>query len=183
MLPETCWAIKIHWNNKFYYMVASCWFFLWVLYYNAWIHEHQVHSTSLSFTWCRLNTWRYTTKCQYSHGITWTAIEAVQSGTQNLSFTHNTGPCPYSMPIPVTNSFPPSELLKLQCICMWKNHIPYFKVTVPGNLLFSMFFLISYTVFSMRDCTYFWCRLLGWWFLDGCSTAVIAYQCLLQSLQ
>jgi hypothetical protein len=23
-----CWAIKKHWNNKFYYMVASCWFFL-----------------------------------------------------------------------------------------------------------------------------------------------------------
>ena len=30
--PETCWAIKKHWNNKFYYTVASCWFFLWVLY-------------------------------------------------------------------------------------------------------------------------------------------------------
>jgi len=29
--PETCWAIKKHWNNKFYYMVASCWFFLWDL--------------------------------------------------------------------------------------------------------------------------------------------------------
>jgi hypothetical protein len=26
---ETCWAIKKHWNNKFYYTVASCWFFLW----------------------------------------------------------------------------------------------------------------------------------------------------------
>jgi hypothetical protein len=26
--PETCWAIKKHWNNKFYYTVASCWFFL-----------------------------------------------------------------------------------------------------------------------------------------------------------
>jgi len=25
--PETCSAIKKHWNNKFYYMVAS-WFFL-----------------------------------------------------------------------------------------------------------------------------------------------------------
>jgi len=29
--PETCWAIKKHWNNKFYYTVASCWFFLWDL--------------------------------------------------------------------------------------------------------------------------------------------------------
>jgi hypothetical protein len=26
--PETCWAIKKHWNNKFYYTVASYWFFL-----------------------------------------------------------------------------------------------------------------------------------------------------------
>jgi hypothetical protein len=25
---EACWAIKKHWNNKFYYTVASCWFFL-----------------------------------------------------------------------------------------------------------------------------------------------------------
>jgi len=29
--PETCWAIKKHWNNKFYYTVASGWFFLWDL--------------------------------------------------------------------------------------------------------------------------------------------------------
>jgi len=64
-----------------------------------------------------------------------------------------------------------------------ENYIPYFKVTVPGISLLSTFFLMSYTVFSMRDCTYFWCGLLGWRFLDGCSTAVIAYQCLLQSLQ
>jgi hypothetical protein len=29
--PETCWASKKHWNNKFYYTVAYCWFFLWDL--------------------------------------------------------------------------------------------------------------------------------------------------------
>jgi len=44
---ETCWAIKRHWNNKFYYTVASCWFFVWDLYYNARIHEHQVHKSLL----------------------------------------------------------------------------------------------------------------------------------------
>jgi len=27
--PETCWAIKKQWSNKFYYTAASCWFFLW----------------------------------------------------------------------------------------------------------------------------------------------------------
>jgi hypothetical protein len=31
VLPETCWAIKKHWNNKFYNTVASCWLFLWEL--------------------------------------------------------------------------------------------------------------------------------------------------------
>jgi hypothetical protein len=39
---ETCWAIKKHWNNKFYYTVASHWLFLWDLYYDTRIHEHQV---------------------------------------------------------------------------------------------------------------------------------------------
>jgi hypothetical protein len=43
--PETCWAIKKHWNNKFYYTVASCWLFLWVLYYTARIHELQIISS------------------------------------------------------------------------------------------------------------------------------------------
>jgi hypothetical protein len=40
--PETCWVIKKQWNNKFYYSVASCWFFLWDLHYDARIHEYQV---------------------------------------------------------------------------------------------------------------------------------------------
>jgi hypothetical protein len=43
VLPETCWAIKKHWNNKFYYTVASCWSFLWDLYYDARIHEHKTY--------------------------------------------------------------------------------------------------------------------------------------------
>jgi hypothetical protein len=45
--PETCWAIKKHWNKKFYYTVASCWFFLWVLYYDKRIYEHQVYITTV----------------------------------------------------------------------------------------------------------------------------------------
>jgi hypothetical protein len=39
--PETCWAIKKHWNNIFYYTIASCWFCLWGLCYDARIYEHQ----------------------------------------------------------------------------------------------------------------------------------------------
>ena len=42
VLPRICSAIKKQQNNKFYYTVASCWFFLWVLYYDAWIQEHQI---------------------------------------------------------------------------------------------------------------------------------------------
>ena len=38
---ETCWAIKKQWNNKFHYTVASCWLFLYDMYYDARIHEHQ----------------------------------------------------------------------------------------------------------------------------------------------
>jgi hypothetical protein len=39
---ETCWAIKKHLNNKFYYTVASYWVFLYDLYYDARIHERRV---------------------------------------------------------------------------------------------------------------------------------------------
>jgi len=45
--PETRWAIKKHWNNKFYYTVASCWLFLRVLYYDARIHERHVYQLLL----------------------------------------------------------------------------------------------------------------------------------------
>ena len=52
--PETCWAIKKHGNNKFCYTVASCWLFLWDLYYNARIHKHQVSSLSTGICFVRL---------------------------------------------------------------------------------------------------------------------------------
>jgi hypothetical protein len=29
---ETCLAFNKLWNNKFYYKVASCWYFCWVIY-------------------------------------------------------------------------------------------------------------------------------------------------------
>jgi len=63
--PETCWAIKKHCNNKFYYTVASCLFFLWVLNYDARIHEHQVHSLLASAL--MKNKWNYTSipPCAY----------------------------------------------------------------------------------------------------------------------
>jgi hypothetical protein len=49
---ETCWANKEHWNNTFYYTVASCWLFLYDLYYGAWMHEHQIyHNFLLPLLW------------------------------------------------------------------------------------------------------------------------------------
>jgi len=33
-------------------MVASCWFFLWDLYYDAQIHEHQVKPYSVELVSC-----------------------------------------------------------------------------------------------------------------------------------
>jgi len=41
-------AIKRHWNNKFYYTVASCWLFIYDFYYDARVHEHQ---EQVFFTW------------------------------------------------------------------------------------------------------------------------------------
>jgi hypothetical protein len=49
---ETCWAFKKHWNNKFYYRVASCWLFLYDLYYDARIHEHQTKWDPCLFSKC-----------------------------------------------------------------------------------------------------------------------------------
>jgi hypothetical protein len=42
--PETYWAIKKYWNNKFYYTVASCWFFLWDSNYDVRIYERQYYN-------------------------------------------------------------------------------------------------------------------------------------------
>jgi hypothetical protein len=61
VLPETCWAINQHWNNKFYYTVASCWFFLWYLYFIR--SEHSVLYTyyverCLNFSLSVTNSWR-----------------------------------------------------------------------------------------------------------------------------
>ena len=38
--PETCWALYKYGIIKFWYIVASCWIFLYELYYDARIHEH-----------------------------------------------------------------------------------------------------------------------------------------------
>jgi hypothetical protein len=43
--PETCLAIKKHWNNKFRYTVASCWFF-----YGIYITMHESMNIKLRKT-------------------------------------------------------------------------------------------------------------------------------------
>jgi len=40
--PETCWALCKYGIIKFWYIVASCWIFLYELYYDARIHKHPV---------------------------------------------------------------------------------------------------------------------------------------------
>ena len=39
--PETCWASYKYGIIKFWYIVASCWIFLYELYYDVRIHERQ----------------------------------------------------------------------------------------------------------------------------------------------
>jgi hypothetical protein len=39
--PETCWASYKCKIIKFWYIVASCWIFLYKLYYDARTHKHQ----------------------------------------------------------------------------------------------------------------------------------------------
>ena len=39
--PETCWASYKYGIIKYWYNVAFCWLFLYELYYDARIHEHQ----------------------------------------------------------------------------------------------------------------------------------------------
>jgi len=74
---ETCWAIKKHWNNKLYYMVASCWLFLLVLKYIGvvnvvvWLHMLSgpcwYMSAALFGTWLwKLSLW-YNLKLRKSH--------------------------------------------------------------------------------------------------------------------
>jgi len=40
--PETCWASYKYGIIKCWYIVAYCWIFLYILYYDARIHEHQI---------------------------------------------------------------------------------------------------------------------------------------------
>ena len=45
--PETCWASYKYGIMKFWYIVASCWIFLYELYYDARIHErHEIFYSS-----------------------------------------------------------------------------------------------------------------------------------------
>jgi hypothetical protein len=49
--PETCWASYKYGIIKFWYIVASCWIYLYELYYDAWIHERQVNNWETTLLW------------------------------------------------------------------------------------------------------------------------------------
>ena len=67
--PETCWASYKYGIIKFWYIVAFCWIFIYELYYDARIHEHQsvsvlclclsvwIHKMKLTGTLQSLLTW------------------------------------------------------------------------------------------------------------------------------
>jgi hypothetical protein len=40
---EVCWASYKYWIIKLWYIVASCWIFLYEFYYDSRIHEHQIN--------------------------------------------------------------------------------------------------------------------------------------------
>jgi hypothetical protein len=77
VFPETCWAIKKHWNNKFYYTVASCWFFLWDLCYDALIHKYQRWTKSKQITLVILEMFtdtKYLYRGYYIYSVTFFAL-------------------------------------------------------------------------------------------------------------
>ena len=66
--PETCSAIKKHCNNKFYYTVASCWFFLWDLHTELSVVFIHTSSTVVSLLqhairWWIVETWALHVRC------------------------------------------------------------------------------------------------------------------------
>jgi hypothetical protein len=48
---ETCWAIKKHWNNKFYYTLASCWLLLYDLYFLVCVFWEAVSVHNMKKVW------------------------------------------------------------------------------------------------------------------------------------
>jgi len=56
--PETCWASYKYGIIKFWYIVASCWIFLYGSYYDARTHELQIYNSTVVYF---RNTGRRTT--------------------------------------------------------------------------------------------------------------------------
>jgi len=56
--PETCWASYKYGIMIFWYIVASCWIFLYEFYYDARIHKHQICGFSVWIFLHWLSFWR-----------------------------------------------------------------------------------------------------------------------------
>jgi len=68
--PETCWASYKYGIITFWYIVASCWIFLYELYCDARIHEHQAWSS----TFVTLRDWLSCSwRLEGSYGTTYLA--------------------------------------------------------------------------------------------------------------
>jgi len=77
VLPETCWSSYKYGIIKFWYIVASCWIFLYESYYDARIHEHQTATTitlnssqhSVKYKSSSLTFWSWSWTFNFSHTI------------------------------------------------------------------------------------------------------------------
>jgi hypothetical protein len=99
--PETCWASYKYGKIKFWYIVASCWIFLYELYYNARIHEQQDHSC-VSKSPPVPHILKHTNPMRLHNISVWILSALLQQGWVNLvtSFSSN----PYVLRILPTSS-------------------------------------------------------------------------------
>ena len=86
---ETCWASYKYGIIKVWYIVASCWIFLYESYYDARIHEHQVNT--YCFSTAKM-VWRIRLSCCFIRRL---AMSIIQSRWTkwNLQKTFNGNRC------------------------------------------------------------------------------------------
>jgi len=114
--PEICWAIKKHWNNKFYYTVVSCWFVLLILYYDARIHEHQIcFGVLLNFCVRPFHGWREIHLTPLSLGTGplswgWKSVQSSRHHLQGFSAKQTVQPCSARQSLSLQRCLPASGL-------------------------------------------------------------------------
>ena len=80
---ETCWAIKKHWNNKFYYTVQSCWLFLYDFYTLLTFDGILVHSAKQQ--WSRCDGIDFSVGLRFSSGSEFRTYGCLHTSPWNVS--------------------------------------------------------------------------------------------------